>query len=474
MRSGFRWGAILPLGALLATSITGCGQGNAPQSADRARVAPVRGRLPAVATGNWPSFRGVQASGISLGKGPPREWDLESGRNIRWVRPIPGLGHSSPVVWGDRVFLTSAVSGDPEPSLRVGLYGDVTDLTEDQTHHFRVYCLDKGSGEILWERTARSGKPQVRRHIKASHASPTPATDGRYLVVFFGSEGLFCYDLDGTLRWQRDLGLLDASPGQGIQWGYAGSPIIDGDQVIVQCDVVSQPSFLAAFDLGSGEERWRTPREDRATWSTPTAHEVDGRTQILVNGYRHIGGYDARTGAELWWLRGGGDAPVPAPIVAHGLVFITNAHGSLNPIYAIRLDARGDISLEEGTDSNPHVAWSHPRRGVYIPTPLVYGEYLYLLSTNGVLTCFEARSGHLIYRARVAGRRGAYTASPVAAGGKLYLTDEYGEVHVLQAGPEYGHLATNPMGAWCLATPAISGEMLLVRTHKHLVAIGEP
>ncbi|MCP4663821.1 MAG: PQQ-binding-like beta-propeller repeat protein [bacterium] len=464
----------MSLGVLLAASITGCGQGNAPQPPDSPSVAPVRGRLPAVAMGNWPSFRGVQASGISLGKGPPLRWNLENGRNIRWIRPIPGLGHSSPVVWGDRVFLTSAVS-DSEPTLRVGLYGDITDLPEDRTHHFRVYCLDKGSGEILWERTARSGKPQVRRHIKASHASPTPATDGRHLVVSFGSEGLFCYDLDGTLLWQRDLGLLDAGPGiQGIQWGYASSPIIDEDQVIVVCDIVSQSSFLAAFDLESGEERWRTPRDERATWGTPTAHQADGRKQVLVNGYRHIGGYDAQTGEELWWLRGGGDAPIPTPIVAHGLVFITNAHGPLKPIYAIRLDARGDISLEEGTVSNQHVAWSHPRRGVYIPTPLVYGDYLYLLGNNGVLTCLRARTGHVTYHARVAGHRGAYTASPVAAGGKLYMTDEYGDVHVLQAGPEYQHLATNPMGEWCLATPAISGEMLFVRTHKHLVAIGEP
>ncbi|MCP4658154.1 MAG: PQQ-like beta-propeller repeat protein [bacterium] len=431
--------------------------------------------LPAAAAAQeWPSFRGPRASGIADGQNPPVTWDAEQGTNIRWRTPIPGLGHSSPIVWGDRLFLTSAVSTGAEPYLRVGLYGESPDHPEDYVHHYRLYCLDKSSGKILWERTAHSGKPQVKRHIKSSHASSTPATDGKRVVVSFGSEGLYAYDFDGNRLWKVDLGYLDAGAFNApeIQWGYGSSPIIYKDRVIVLCDVNNQ-SFVAAFDVETGGEIWRTPRDEMPTWGTPTIAESDGRTQLIVNGFKHIGGYDVATGRELWRLRGGGDVPVPTPVVAHGLVFLTNAHGPMAPIYAIRLDARGDVSLAEGEDSNEFVAWSRPRRGAYMPTPIVYGENLYVATNSGVLTVYQAKTGQQLYRTRLAGRRGAYSASPVAADGRLYFTDEYCDIHVVKAAAEYVHLATNPMDENCLATPAISDGTLFVRTSKQLVAIAE-
>jgi outer membrane protein assembly factor BamB len=423
---------------------------------------------------NWPSFRGPRASGVADGQNPPTAWDAEKGINIRWKTPIPGLGHSSPIVWGERVFVTSAVnSADPEPYLRIGLYGESPENPENSVHHYRLYCLDKRDGKIIWEQTAHSGIPQVKRHIKSSHANPTPATDGKHVVAFFGSEGLYCFDLDGKPLWKQELGYLDAGAFDApeIQWGFGSSPIIHDEMVVVLCDVNNQ-SFIVAFDVDSGKEIWRTLREEVPTWGTPAVCEVDGLPQVIVNGWKHIGAYDLKTGAEIWRMRGGGDIPVPTPIVAHGLVFITNAHGPLSPIYAIRPGARGDISLSDGERSNQFVAWSEPRRGAYIPTPIVYDDYLYIGNDRGVLTCYRATTGEQVYRKRIAGRRGAFSASPVAADGRLYFTDEHGEIHVVKAGAEYEHLSTNQMGEPCLATPAISDQMLFVRTSKHLYGIG--
>lgn len=234
----------------------------------------------AAGSGNWPSFRGPRASGIADGQNPPTTWDAPKGLNVRWKTPIPGLGHSSPIVWGERVFITSAVSSNAEPYLRVGLYGESPDHPEDLIHHYRVYCLDKRSGKVIWKSTAHSGKPRVKRHIKSSHANSTPATDGKHVVAFFGSEGLYCYDMDGKLLWKRDLGYLNAGAFDApeIQWGFGSSPIIYKDQVIVLCDVNNQ-SFIAAFERHCGKELWRTLRDEVPTWGTPTVHEADGRAR---------------------------------------------------------------------------------------------------------------------------------------------------------------------------------------------------
>jgi len=424
--------------------------------------------------GDWPSFRGPQASGIAKGATPPLTWNGETGENIRWKTAIPGLGHSSPIVVGDLVFVTGAKSDNATPYLRVGLYGESPDHPEDEVFEYKLYCFSKTSGKLLWERTAHQGKPQVKRHIKSSHANPTAASNGKQVLAFFGSEGLYCYSTEGKLLWSKDLGYLNSGAFNApeIQWGFGNSPIIYKDMAIVLCDVNNQ-SFITALNLATGEEVWRTNRDENATWCTPTVVEHKGQTQVIVNGFKHIGAYDVQTGAEIWNLKGGGDVPVPTAVVAHDMAYITNAHGRMRPIYAISLDARGDISLQEGQTSNQYVRWSHPRNGAYMPSPLVYGDYLYVANNVGVLTCCNARTGEVVYRARIAGRRGSYSASPVAADGKLYFTDEEGDIHILEAGPKYKYLGTNPIGGLCLATPAIVDDMLIVRSSRHLYGIGD-
>lgn len=423
---------------------------------------------------NWPSFRGVNASGIAGGQDLPLHWDTVTGKNIKWKIKIPGLGHSSPVVWENKVFITTAKGKDAEPYLRVGLYGESPDNPEDFDHHYMVYCIDRDTGKITWEKTAYVGVPKVSRHIKSSHATCTIATDGKHVAAFFGSQGLYVYDMEGKLLWEKDLGLLDAGAFDRpeIQWGFGSSPVIFKDKLIVLCDVNNQ-SFIASFDVATGKENWRTLRDETPTWGTPTIHEGKDRTQVIVNGYKHRGGYDFYTGKALWWSSGGGDIPVPTPVIAHDLIFFSSAHGRMRPILAVKLNARGDISLGKDETSNEFVAWAELKKGAYIPTPIVYGDYLYVGRDTGTLTCYKAKTGEEVYKTTIADKRGAYSASPVAADGKIYFTEEHGIIHIIQAGPEYRHLASNKMDAPCMATPAISGKMLFIRTSSHLYAIGK-
>ena len=420
---------------------------------------------------NWPSFRGQNSAGVAEGYPTSTVWNLEKSERIHWKVPIPGLAHSSPIIWGESIFLTTTI-GEDDRTLRVGLYGDIKPVQDDSVRRWIVYRLEKKSGKIIWAKTAHTGVPKIKRHPKSTHANPTPATDGEHVIVLFGSEGLYCYDFSGSLLWKKDLGLLDSGffVVPEAQWGFASSPIIFDNKVFVQCDV-QDGSFLAAFDIEDGAEVWRTAREEVPTWCTPTIHTSERGSFLLVNGWKHIGGYDASTGKEIWKLRGGGDIPVPTPIVAHGLVFITNAHGPLSPIYAIRLGATGDISLEANATSNDHVVWSIKRGGAYMQTPLVYGDYLYSCRDNGVLSCFRARTGDLLYQERLGKGSGGFSASPVAADGKLYFSSETGDVYVVRAGPDFKLLAVNSFNEVVMATPAISEGNLYFRTRNHLIAI---
>jgi len=422
---------------------------------------------------NWPSFRGANASGVADGKPAPTAWDAVKGINIAWKTPIPGLAHSSPVVWGDRLFITTAISSNPRPYFRHGLYGDVDSDNDLSKHTWRVYCLDKRTGRILWERTAHEGVPKIKRHIKATHANSTPATNGRHVVAFFGSEGLYCYDLDGKLLWKQDLGVLDAGwfYDPDYQWGTASSPIIYKDLVIVQCDI-QKGSFIAAYNIKDGKRVWHTPREEIPSWGTPTIYEGKTRVELITNATNAVRAYDPLTGKELWRLSGNPQITATTPIAGHDLIFICNSYRPNQPIYAIRPGATGDISLKDGKTSNEYVVWSYQRGGTYMPTPIVYGDYFYTCSNNGVVTCYNARTGERIYQQRIGDRGGAYSASPVAADGKLYFTGEDGEIFVVKAGPKYELLAANPMGEVLMATPAISDGMIFVRGQHHVFGVG--
>jgi len=423
---------------------------------------------------DWPSFRGVNASGIAEGAPTPTHWNVEKNENILWKTPIPGLGHSSPIISGNRIFITTAISGKEKPELRVGLYGDIAPVNDDSVHKWNVICLDKKTGKTVWSKTALAAVPKVKRHTKATHANATMATDGKHLIAFFGSEGLYCYDLDGKPLWKKDLGLLDSGyyVVPSAQWEFAASPVLDDGKVYVQCDV-QKGSFLAAFDADTGVEKWWTPRDDVPTWSTPTIYKEGGRTQLIVNGYKHMGGYDAATGKELWRLSGGGDIPVPTPIVANGLIYFQSAHGPKAPIYVVKTSASGDVSLKDDENSSSQVAWATRRGGGYMQTPLVYGDYFYSCQVNGILTCYQAKTGKQVYQERLGTGRTGFTASPVAANGLIYIASEDGDVYVIKTGPEFKVVATNSMGEVCMATPAISDGVIFVRTQANLVAISD-
>jgi outer membrane protein assembly factor BamB len=423
---------------------------------------------------NWPSFRGPGASGLAHAN-LPAHWDVAKNENIKWKTPIPGLGHGGPIVWQNRIYLVTAASPDPQP-VKTGVFGDIAPVENEKPFEWKVLCLDLQTGAIQWQRTATQGPAKIKRHPKSSHANSTPATDGSHVVAFFGAEGLYCFDTDGKELWHRDLGPLDSGfyrvpP---AQWEFGSSPVIADGKVIVQCDV-QKNSFLAAFSIEDGKELWRTPRDEVPTWCTPTILRPEGKpAQVICNGYNHVAAYDLATGNQIWTLKMPGDIPIPAPVAANGLIFLTTAHGGPSGIFAVRQSATGDISLPKGTFSSDNIAWSTNHGGSYIPTPIVLDNILYCCNWPGVLTTFDAPTGKELYHTRLEGSEAGFTASPVATPDKIFLTSEEGLVHVLQPGPEFKLLATNTLGAKCLATPAIAANTLLFRTESALIAIHQP
>ncbi|MBC8352072.1 MAG: PQQ-binding-like beta-propeller repeat protein [Planctomycetes bacterium] len=427
---------------------------------------------------NWPQFRGHGGLGIGSGN-PPTKWDIQTEQNVSWKTPIPGLGHSAPIVWGDRVFLTTAVNSDTEkPSVETGWSGGAGESAEDTGDWtWQVVCLQLGTGKILWTKDARVGEPTIKRHLKASHANCTPTTDGELVVAFFGSEGLYCFDIDGQLIWKHDFGKLHSGPYDApeLEWGFASSPIIHNGHVIVQCDCLNA-NFVAILDIKTGREIRRIDREGEvATWSTPLVVTTEGRQQIVCNGYRQMAGYDFETGERIWHLNDGGDVPVPTPLFANGLIYVTNGHGR-SPTYAIQPTATGALTPtddenadDESEDSG--LAWWQSRDGSYMPTPLVVDELLYTCNDNGRLAVRDAMTGDLIYRKRVGTGNRTYSASAVAAGGHIYFVSERGEVTVIEEGNVFKTVASSDMGEFVMATPAISGDRLLIRTVRNLYCL---
>ena len=395
-----------------------------------------------------------------------------TGRNIKWKTAIPGLGTSSPIVWGNRVIVAAAAS-EEDKTFRTGLTGDVKPIETLPTHTFSVYSLDLATGKVAWQRDAFVGKPITKRHFKSSQANATPATNGQHIVAVFGSIGLMvCYDMNGTLVWKKEIGALDSGwfLDPSYQWGHSSSPIIYKSSVIVQADQ-SRGSFIAAFDLATGRELWRTHRGDEvSTWATPTVITGPKGDELVTNGTK-VRGYDPATGALLWTLAPNSEIAIGTPVVHRNLAIITAGYPPVRPVYAVRAGARGDISLPEGKSASDAIAWSHDRDGTYISSPIVYRDQLYTLNNNGILTAYDVESGARLYRARVGGG-GAFTASPIAADGKLYIASEDGDVFVVQAGREYAELGKYSMNEVLMASPAISNGVLIVRTLGHVWGIG--
>jgi outer membrane protein assembly factor BamB len=431
-------------------------------------VACVAAAPPAAAQ-NWPSFRGPGAGGVApVSAKPPSTWDVGSSRNVAWKVTLPGLAHSSPIVWGDRIYVTTAVPSQPgTPTVITGEKAGIDSAKDMIAHTWRLLAFDKTTGNVIWDKVVHQGMPRLKRHVKASHASATPATDGRSIVALLGSEGLFCFDTNGTMKWRQDLGVMDVGlvDDPSYQWGPASSPTIFENLVIVQNDR-HKDSFVAAFDLETGKQVWRTAHDEYPSWATPTIARGASRTEVVTNGGKYIRGFDPKTGRELWRLSDSlTQVKVPTPIVAGELVVVTGGYPpGGRPIYGIRLGASGEIAQNA-------LAWRTDRGAPYTGTPLFYDGIIYACTDNGILSAYEPKTGERIYQQRV-GPGAGFSASPIAADGRLYLTSEDGDIFVVKAGRAFELLATNHMGETLMATPAISGNMLIVKTQTQLVGIG--
>ena len=459
----------------VATPPAGAPSPAAPAAPPPAAAAPTAADTkPAdrTAARNWPGFRGENAAGNGDGQGAVAEWDVDTQQNIRWKTAIPGISNASPVVWGNRVFVVTAISSAGDKTFRTGLYGDVAPVNDLSEHTWTIYCLDKATGKILWERDAFKGAPKVKRHTKASQANSTPVTDGRRVVAIFGSIGILAaWDMDGKSLWQTDVGVIDSGWffDPDTQWGHSSSPIIHGESVIVQADR-QKDSFIAAYQAATGKQQWRTARDEISTWGTPTVFRAGSREQIVTNGPK-IRGYDPATGKLLWTLGPNSEVTVGTPVVGNGVVYVTGGYPPARPVYAIKPNANGDISLPKDQTSNEVIAWSNGE-GTYIPTPIFYDGILYTCGNNGVVTAYDGTTGERIYRARVGGG-GSFSASPIAADGRLYFANEDGDIFVARAGRTYQEIAKNEMKEVIMSTPAISDGVVVVRTLGHVYGIGQ-
>ncbi|HEY0765962.1 MAG TPA: PQQ-binding-like beta-propeller repeat protein [Pyrinomonadaceae bacterium] len=438
-------------------------------------VATARPPARPIATnkGSWPSFRGPHASGVADGQNLPDQWNGKTGENILWHTPIPGLAHSSPVVWGNRVFVTTAVSSDPKASFRPGLYGDGDASKDRSVHRWMIYALDKQSGKVLWDRVAYEGEPIEKRHIKSTYANSTPVTDGRIVVAWFGSQGMYAYDVNGKLLWKVNMGRVDmgAYDIPTYEWGPASSPIIWKDLVIVQCDTQTD-SFIIAFNADTGKAVWKTKRDEIPSWGTPTVATTSKGEELVANASNFIRGYDPRTGKELWRLGRSSKITAPTPIFADDILVVVSGRGPERPIFVMKAGARGDLTLPAGQTSSDTIMWSRTGRGSYMPTPLIYDGILYVLANNGTFDAYNLKTGDEIYRQRLPLVGSGFSASPVASDGKIYLSNEDGEILVVTAGEKFNHIATNTMGELLMATPALSDGVMYVRSANSLFAVG--
>jgi outer membrane protein assembly factor BamB len=405
---------------------------------------------------------------VADGQALPVEWNVRTGKNVRWKAAIPGLGHSSPVVWGDRVFVTTAVGAASEAPLVLGDEGGIGLAADPDTLSWRLYCLSARDGRVLWHTEAFSGAPRAKRHVKSSQANATPATDGRTIVGLFGSEGAAAFDWNGKVLWRADLGVLN--PGllddPTSEWGSASSPVLAGDRVFVQVDRHAG-SFLAALDLATGRRLWTVARDERPVWATPLLHEAGGRPELVVVGGHYVRAYDPKDGRELWRFKDEAEVKTPSPFAAEGLLVFAGGYRG-RPLYALKPGATGDVSVPEDAKSGPFLAWRSEPGGPYTTTPVAYKDRLYTVRDEGIFMALDLRTGKVLYRQRTGA---THSASPVASDGRVFLAAEGGEVLVLGAGGAFEVLARNDMGEPVFATPAIAGGTLYLRTRGHVYAI---
>ncbi len=421
----------------------------------------------------WSQFRGYLSSGVFDEANLPLTWDVKAKDNILWNIEVPGLGLSSPVIWGEKLFITTAISSADKDGLKTGIYGDIGSVEDESENEWKLYCINKRTGEVIWDKVSCRGIPKQKRHPKSSHANCSVATDGNFVVVFFGSEGLYCYDMDGNLQWEKDFGVLRSVffRVKSAEWEFASSPIIYQGSVIIQCDVMEN-SFLASYDVKTGEELWKRERDEYPGWCTPNIYKENDKVRIAVNGYKHRGGYDFATGEEIWRMSGGGDIQIPTPIIGNELIYFNSAHGPDSPILAIKNNAEGDITINEDQGSHPFVKWSIPRGGSYMQTMLLYEGYIYNLGWNGRLVCYNAENGDEIYNEKL-GRSISFTASPVASDDRIYAVSDKGNVYVIKSGEEYELLSKNKLNDVCMVTPAITDNIIFFRTQSQLVAVSK-
>jgi outer membrane protein assembly factor BamB len=419
----------------------------------------------------WPAYRGNMSSGVLDNTNLPDTFNI-SGLNVKWKIKTQGLGLSSPVIWDNKLFITTAISKADKAGYKPGIYGEVMPVNDSSEHEWKVICLDKNTGKSIWEQTSHTGIPAMKRHPKSTHANTSVATDGKYVVAFFGSEGLYCYDMKGKLVWEKNFGILKSVffMMKNAEWEFASSPIIYNGMLIIQCDVLEN-SFLAAFDTRTGKQLWKTTRDDYPGWATPNIYKNGEKEIVVVNGYKHIGGYDLATGNEVWKMSGGGDIPIPTPVTGKDMIYINGAHGRFSPILAISTDAVGDISLKETETSNQFVRWSKPKGGSYMHTMLLYNNHLYNVGWNGLVSCLDPSTGKEIYNGKL-GKARSFIASPVASDGKVYIVDEEGIVYILRDGSEFKVLSEIPLNDVCMTAPSLTDGMIYFRTQNWLYAIG--
>lgn len=429
---------------------------------------------------NWPMFRGPNADGLAPAQASlPSEWS--DTKNVAWKTPIPGMGWSSPIVWGKKVFLTTAVSEGKENQPAKGLYMG-SSAKSPNPHRWLVLCLDVETGKILWEKEVHKGAPAQTRHIKNTYASETPATDGERVYAYFGNLGLFCFDMDGKQLWKKELGSYKTQWG----WGTGASPVVYKDKLIIINDN-EEKSFMVVLNKITGDELWRTERQEKSNWATPYVWENEQRTEIVTAGSGRVRSYDL-DGKLLWEFKGMSSITIPTPTARDGQLYIASGYvmDKNKPVYAVRPGAKGDISLKEGEEKNEFIAWKQPQAAGYHPSVLAVGPCVYVLQDQGFLCCYDAKTGKALYsktdsagkkefgKVRIHSTAKSFTASPWHANGKVFCLSEDGDTYVVQTGPEFKLLGRNSLnGEMCMATPALLQDRLLIRTQGHLFCIKE-